>query len=67
MLKPVCLQEKSLFMQNPDKNTKVFTNWDPGKYMSGKEGDYIAVRKDDYHDVYIIEKSIFNKTYQKCE
>lgn len=49
------------------KNTKVFTNWDPGKYMSGKEGDYIAVRKDDYHDVYIIEKSIFNKTYQKCE
>lgn len=49
------------------KNTKVFTSWDPSKYMSGKAEDYIAVRKDDYNDVYIIEKSIFHMTYQKYE
>lgn len=48
------------------KNTKVFTSWDPSRYMSGKTGDYIAIRKDDNKDVYIIEKSIFNNTYQRC-
>lgn len=45
------------------KNTKVFTAWDPVKYMAGKAGDFIAVRQDDEHDVYIIEKSIFHLTY----
>ena len=50
-----------------DKEHKGFTSWDPSKYMSGKAEDYIAVRKDDYNDVYIIEKSIFHMTYQKYE
>lgn len=29
-------------------------------------GDYIAVRGDDPSDAYVIEKSIFYKTYVKC-
>ena len=33
--------------------------------MLGKAGDYLAVRMDDLHDIYIIEKSIFHKTYEK--
>lgn len=45
--------------------TKIFTAWDQEKYMRGKPGDYIAVRTDDYHDVYIIEKGIFGRTYKK--
>lgn len=29
------------------------------------EGDFLAVRKDDLKDVYIIEKTIFYDTYEK--
>lgn len=46
---------------------KVFTSWDKSKYMLGKAGDYLAVRSDDLHDVYVIEKKIFDKTYRRCE
>ena len=46
---------------------KVFTEWDEEKYMLGNEGDYLAVRKDDIHDVYIIEKNIFRKTYEESD
>ena len=44
---------------------KVFTAWDEEKYMLGKEGDYLAVRCDDRHDIYIVERDIFFKTYDK--
>ncbi len=46
-------------------STKVFTLW--GKYYLGRPGDYLAVRCDDLHDVYLINKKIFAKTYQLCE
>lgn len=55
----------SIFAKKLTRNTKVFTAWDPNKYMYGKPGDYIAIREDDYNDVYIIEHSIFNLTYSK--
>jgi len=45
------------------KNTKIFTSWDLTRYMSGKVGDFVAIRQDDNQDVYIIEESIFAKTY----
>ncbi|HKM04245.1 MAG TPA: DHH family phosphoesterase [Lachnospiraceae bacterium] len=48
-----------------DKTIKVFPNWDEEKYMLGKPGDYIAVRCDDIHDIYVVEKDVFSKTYAK--
>lgn len=48
-----------------DKRVKVFTAWDKEKYMKGKKGDFLACRADDLHDVYVIEKDIFYKTYVK--
>ncbi len=42
---------------------KVFTQWDRENYMLGRPGDYLAVRKDDLHDVYIIDGDIFNDIY----
>ena len=46
-------------------DVKVFTLW--GKYYRGRTGDYLAVRCDDLHDVYLINKNIFAKTYAECE
>lgn len=48
-----------------EKGVKVFTAWDKEKYVLGKPGDYLAVRTDDYHDVYVIEGKIFGKTYRE--
>lgn len=46
---------------------KVFTAWDKEKYMLGGEGDYLAVRCDDLHDIYVVERDIFYQTYDKVE
>lgn len=45
------------------RGVKVFTAWDKEKYMLGRPGDYLAVRSDDLHDIYVVEKTIFGKTY----
>lgn len=59
--------EVTIYVKKLDHRVKVFTSWDESKYMLGKEGDYLAVRKDDLQDTYIIEGSIFAKTYKKVE
>ncbi len=46
-------------------NVKVFTQW--GKYYRGQKGDFLAVRCDDLHDVYLINKNIFTRTYAECQ
>jgi len=57
--------ESPIFAAPLTRNTKVFTEWNPGGYMSGKEGDYIAIKCSDINDVYIIQESIFNLTYRE--
>lgn len=47
------------------KAVKVFTNWDSERYMVGKPGDMLAVRSDDLHDVYIVDRGVFKKTYER--
>lgn len=58
--------ESYIYVKKLDHRVKVFTEWDEEKYMLGREGDLLAVRKDDLHDIYIIEKNIFEKTYEKA-
>lgn len=48
-----------------DRGVKVFAQWDQEKYMLGKPGDFLAVRTDDMHDIYVIEHRIFEKTYDE--
>ncbi len=47
--------------------TKVFPYWDSDTYMIGQKGDYIAVSSDDPHDIFIIEKAFFKKTYKTAK
>ena len=54
-----------IYAKQTTRATKVFTNWDKEGYMLGKLGDYIAVRTNDFQDVYIIDKEIFYETYEE--
>ena len=47
------------------ERVKVFSSWDEEKYMLGRPGDYLAVRCDDKHDIYVVERDIFFKTYEE--
>lgn len=53
-----------VYAKRLNRRTHVFTTWDPQNYISGKEGDWIAVQKDDLNDVYIIAEKIFSQTYR---
>ena len=53
----------SILAEKLEKRTRVFSK--NGDYFLGKPGDYLAVRKDDSQDVYIIQEEVFGRTY--CE
>ena len=55
--------EMNVYARKLEKTTKLFPYWESETYMVGKKGDYIAVSVDDPHDIFIVEKSLFRKTY----
>lgn len=57
--------ESYIYVRQLAHRVKVFTAWDKEKYMRGQKGDYLAVREGDLHDIYVIEQSIFEKTYAR--
>ena len=57
--------ENIIYAKKLKRRTKVFTSWNHEGYMFGDVGDYLAVRADDPGDAYVIEESIFHKTYTK--
>lgn len=46
------------------KRSKVFNKYNKDEYFLGREGDYLAIRVDDIHDMYIIKQDIFEETYE---
>ncbi len=60
----ICLDEAFIYAKPLERSVKVFPLWDNSKYLLGKRGDFLAVRPDDLHDIYIIEKDIFGRLYE---
>lgn len=65
----VCMPtgETFIYARELTERVKVFTAWDREKYMLGKAGDFLAVRCDDPHDIYVVERDIFFKSYEVKE
>lgn len=57
--------DTDIYVKELDHRVKVFTAWYKEKYMLGREGDYLAVCKEDLHDIYVIDKDVFHKTYER--
>ncbi len=53
-----------IYARQLTKGVKVFTAWDNEKYYLGNPGDYIACRRDDPHDIYVIKGRLFDKLYE---
>lgn len=56
--------ETYIYAKQISKSVKIFTEWDESKYMLGHPGDYVAVRNDDIHDIYVVAEEIFPISYE---
>ncbi len=46
------------------RRTKVFPAGEDTEYFLGRPGDYMAIRLDDFTDIYVIQREIFLQTYE---
>lgn len=65
----VCIPagENRIYAKMLTERVKVFAVWDRERYILGKPGDFLAVRYNDKHDIYVIERDIFYKSYEEIE
>ena len=63
----ISTSEINIYARKLTKTTKVFPYWESDSYMIGKKGDYICVSVDDPHDIFIVDKSLFKKTYRSAQ
>ena len=57
----------TVFAKQLDKIVKIYTAWDREHYYLGNPGDFLVCRVDDVHDIYIIQREVFLKTYELTE
>ena len=55
---------QGVYAQSLVQRTKVFPIYSRDKYFLGKTGDYLVIRSDDLSDIYIVQKRIFEHTYE---
>ncbi len=53
-----------VFAKPLEQPVKLFTAWTEDKYYSGDIGDYLTVRADDEHDIYIVKGELFDRFYK---
>jgi len=60
-------RDEKIYARPLERGVKVFSARDKNKYMPGRAGDYLAVRWEDRHDIYVVARDIFLKTYSRAE
>ncbi len=53
-----------IYARELERRTKIFPIGNEGEYYLGRPGDYMAIRVDDFADIYIIQREIFLQTYE---
>lgn len=60
-------RKQRVYAKPLEHGVKLFTLWDKDKYMLGRVGDYMAVKKDNPQDVFVVSKAVFEKEYDEIE
>lgn len=60
----VPVREEHIYARPIEKGVKVFPEWEKEHYMLGRPGDYLAVSREDLHDIYVVERKQFEKNYE---
>ncbi|MDY2847479.1 MAG: DHH family phosphoesterase [Oscillospiraceae bacterium] len=55
----------NIYASELTRRVKLYTLWDRDNYMTGQVGDYLAVRCDDHHDMYIVSRKQFEEIYEQ--
>ena len=61
------VRKQHIYAKPLERGMKLFTLWEKDRYMLGKPGDYLAVRVDDPHDIFIIPQAIMELIYEETE
>lgn len=63
----VCVSTENvkIYARELTKGVKVFSARDKDRYMLGRPGDYLAARCDDLQDIYVVERDIFEISYDE--
>lgn len=56
----------TVFARPLTRYTKVFTKWDYEGYMIGNEGDMLCCTEGTQDDIYITDREVFEKLYEKA-
>lgn len=48
-----------------EKGVKMFTTWDPHRYVKGNRGDWLVISKENPDDWYLVKKERFEKIYKR--
>lgn len=54
-----------IYAKELERRTKIFPAGGSGEYYLGRPGDYMAVRPEDFCDIYVIQRQIFHQTYEE--
>ena len=60
----ISVRDEKIYAMPLERGVKVFSPQLKNKYMPGKVGDYLAVRCEDHHDIYVVARDIFMKAYE---
>ncbi|MCR5312003.1 MAG: recombinase RecJ, partial [Lachnospiraceae bacterium] len=61
------IAKNGVYAKELTHRVKIFTKWDRYKYYLGVPGDFLAVRVDDESDIYVINRDVFFKSYERPE
>ena len=58
--------QSKIYAKPLEHAVKLFTAWADENYYFGNIGDYLVVRQDDPHDIYIVSGELFDEFYDPC-